>query len=126
MLKMISVLMMVTGLMSLPAAAAGKDLKDADLKALLEGGKTLQLGGAGMGYTGTLNLAANGTGAGSAQTDKGDKIVIQGQWRIKGNRFCRKWEGLDGGKEICETWRLVARNNVEVNHGKKMTGVNSW
>lgn len=118
--------LLFAGLAASTAYAAGKDMKEAELKSLLEGGKTLQLGGKGLGYTGTLDLAADGTGKGAAQPDGGDKIVINGKWRIKGDKFCRTWEGLDGGKEVCERWHLVAPNKVEVYQGKQMTGVNSW
>ncbi|HEV7247946.1 MAG TPA: hypothetical protein VGN93_13260 [Shinella sp.] len=118
--------LVILGFGALSAYAAGKDMKEGELKALLEGGKTLQLGGKGMGYTGTLDLAADGTGKGSAQPDSGDKIVINGTWRIKGDEFCRTWEALDDGKEVCERWRLVAPNKVEVYSGKEMMGVNSW
>ncbi|MGD9479747.1 hypothetical protein [Shinella sp. G-2] len=114
------------GLIAPVAIAAGKDMKEAELKSLLGGGKEIQLGGEGLGYKGTLSLTAEGTAVGSAQPDSGDKIDIKGKWRIKGNKFCRTWEGLDKGKEVCETWRSIAPNKVEVYVGKEMTGVNSW
>lgn len=124
--KILLLALVFFGTASTVAMAAGKDMKEAELKSLLEGGKTLQLGGKGMGYTGSLDIAADGTASGAAQPDSGEKIVLKGKWRIKGNAFCRTWEGMDGGKEVCERWRLVEPNKVEVYVGKEMTGVNSW
>ncbi|WP_377290780.1 hypothetical protein [Rhizobium sp. SG2393] len=108
------------------ATAAEKDMTKVDFENLLKDGKTLQLGGKGMGYTGSLVLTSDGKASGSALPDGGQKIDIVGTWRIKDNKFCRTWEKLDGGKEICERWRLVAPNKVEVYQGKKKMGVNSW
>ena len=125
MVKLIA-LACICGLVATSASAQGKGMKEADLKNLLEGGKTLQLGGDGMGYKGTLVLSADGTGEGSAQPDNGTKISISGKWHIKGSKFCRTWKDLDDGKEVCETWNLVAPNKVEVYQGKDMIGVNSW
>lgn len=124
--KILLLALVFFGTASTVTMAAGKDMKEAELKSLLEGGKTLQLGGKGMGYTGSLDIAADGTASGAAQPDSGEKIVLKGKWRIKGNAFCRTWEGMDGGKEVCERWRLVEPNKVEVYVGKEMTGVNSW
>jgi hypothetical protein len=124
--KILLLALVCFGTASTVVMAAGKDMKEAELKSLLEGGKTLQLGGKGMGYTGSLDIAADGTASGAAQPDNGEKIVLKGKWRIKGNAFCRTWEGMDGGKEVCERWRLVEPNKVEVYVGKEMTGVNSW
>ncbi|WP_104665463.1 hypothetical protein [Ensifer adhaerens] len=109
-----------------PAGAADKVLSEADLTKLLAGGKTLALGGKGMGYTGSIDLTADGKGDGSAKTDDGTVIPINGTWHIKGDRFCRKWKDLDGGKEVCETWRLTSPGHVDVYNGKKKIGVNSW
>ena len=61
-----------------------------------------------------------------AKTDDGTEITIDGTWRIKGDTFCRTWAKLDGGKEVCERWHLVAPNRVEVYVGKENVGVNSW
>ncbi len=116
----------VASLAATSALADGKDLKEADLKSLLEKGKTIQLGGKGMGYAGSLELTADGKGKGSAKPDGGGEIVINGTWHIKGDAFCRTWEGLDDGKEVCERWNLVAPDKVEVYNGKEMIGVNSW
>ncbi len=108
------------------AGAADKTLNEADLTTLLAGGKTLGLGGKGMGYSGTITLTADGKGDGSAKTDGGTVITINGTWRIKGDRFCRTWKDLDDGKEVCETWRLTSPNHVDVYNGKKKIGANSW
>jgi len=63
---------------------------------------------------------------GGATTDGGDKIQIVGTWEVRGDKFCRVWTKLDGGKEICETWYLTSGRSVEVFNGKKRLGVNSW
>lgn len=97
-----------------------------ELQALLGTGKTIALGGPGEGYTGTLDLNADGTGAGSAKTDAGDLIEISGTWSIKGDTFCRKWEALNDGGEVCETWMPDGPNRVQVIVDGKQIGVNSW
>lgn len=108
------------------ASAADTKMSGADLTALLASGKTVKLGGPGEGYTGQLTLHADGRGSGAAKTDDGTVIAIEGVWRIKGDKFCRTWTGLDGGKEICETWVLVDDNKVHVMNGKKKIGTNQW
>ncbi|WP_275785761.1 hypothetical protein [Pararhizobium gei] len=122
---MMSVLIVSAWLVT-PANAADKTLKKEDLTALLESGKTLRLGGEGMGYSGSLTLSADGKGKGSAKPDGGTAIEISGSWKIKGDKFCRTWKGLDKGKEVCETWRLTAPGHVDVYQGKKKIGANSW
>lgn len=113
--------------LSLTAASGEeKDMKESDLTALLEGGKTLQLGGKDMGYSGSLVLSADGTGKGSAKTDDGTEIVLEGKWRIRGDKFCRTWEAIDDGREVCERWRLVAPNSAEIYQGQEKVGLNSW
>lgn len=108
------------------ANAAGKAMKGSQLETLLANGKTINLGGKGEGYAGTLVLAKDGTGKGSAKTDDGKTITLQGTWKIKGDKFCRAWEALDSGKEVCETWRVKSPTQVEVYVGKKRAGLNSW
>lgn len=120
------VIFFALSMMAIPAGAAEKTLSEADLTKLLAGGKTLALGGKDMGYTGTVTLTADGRGDGSAKTDDGTVITINGTWLIKGDRFCRKWKGLDAGKEVCETWRLTSPNHVDVYNGKEKIGANSW
>lgn len=118
--------LLIFSTMAGPVESADKALKEGDLKALLASGKTFQLGGKGMGYSGTLDLSADGAGTGSAKTDDGTVIKISGSWQIKGDKFCRTWKELDGGKEVCETWRLTSPNHVDVFRGKKKIGANSW
>jgi hypothetical protein len=108
------------------SSAMAADMTGPELKALMQNGKTLSLGGGGSGYQGSLTINADGTASGSATTDKGKVIEIQGTWRVKGNKFCRSWKGLDGGKEVCETWRKNSDNNVTVLVNGKNIGVNSW
>ena len=106
--------------------AAEKKMSGADLSALLADGHTVMLGGPGEGYSGELVLSRDGRGSGSAKTDGGTVIKIEGVWAIKGDKFCRTWAGLDDGKEICETWVLVGENKANIMNGKKKIGVNQW
>lgn len=115
--------LIVTG--SFNVLAADEFMTGAELTALIGQGKTINLGGEGEGYAGTLEIKADGTASGLAKTDAGKKIVIKGTWKIEGDKFCRKWKGLDGGKEICETWRTIGNNKVEVLKVEKL-GVNWW
>lgn len=101
-------------------------MTNADLTGLLSGGKTLMLGGKGQGYEGSLTLNADGTGKGSAKTDAGAVINLTGTWSIKGDQFCRVWEGLDDGNEVCETWVKTSNTSVKVMNGDQQIGVNSW
>lgn len=123
-------IMLATALMLSGAAfeanAAGKAMKGAELGALLNDGKTVNLGGKGEGYSGTLVLAKDGTAKGSVKTDDGTTINLGGTWKIKGDKFCRTWKDLDSGKEVCETWRVKSPTQVEVYVGKKRAGLNSW
>lgn len=120
-------LTVLASLAAMPAAAQdGPALTGAQLTELLSKGATLQLGGDGMGYKGTLALAADGTGEGGAKTDDGTEITLSGTWRIDGDRFCRTWAALDGGKEVCETWHATSANSVQVFVDGKMVGANSW
>lgn len=119
-------MLLLIGVATTGSIAEAKDLANDDLTALLAGGKTLKLGGEGLGYSGTLTVSSNGTAKGAAKTDGGKEIVINGTWRIEGNRFCRTWETLDQGREVCERWVLVAPNRVEAYNGDKMIGINSW
>ncbi len=118
----------VAGMMLAFGAANAKDVKmtGEELTALLTAGKTLNLGGKGQGYAGTLVLTADGKGEGSAKPDAGGEIKISGTWKITGDKFCRMWAGLDDSKEVCETWIKAGENSVKVMNGKKQIGLNSW
>ena len=107
-------------------AQSGKPLTGEQLAQLTQNGITLKLGGAGLGYSGSLKLSKNGKGKGSATTDAGDKVSIAGTWKIEDGKFCRIWKGLDEGQQVCETWYPASGNSVEVYNGKKRIGVNSW
>lgn len=109
-----------------PALAQQAPMTGAQLQELLGAGKTLALGGPNEGYTGTLTLNADGTGEGSAKTDAGDLIEISGTWSIEGDAFCREWEALNDGEEICESWIPDGPNTVQVTVDGKKVGVNSW
>ncbi|MDQ1249750.1 MAG: hypothetical protein QG597_4126, partial [Actinomycetota bacterium] len=97
------------------ASAAEETMTGADLTELLSGGKTIKLGGPGMGYSGELVLTADGKGKGEAETEDGkNTFVLEGTWEIKGDTFCRKWAAFDDGKEVCETWVMTEPNKVKV------------
>jgi hypothetical protein len=114
-------------LLTVPAIAKDVAMTGDELKALLSPGKTIMLGGAGEGYSGELAINADGTAKGRATTDDGKKTFnIEGTWLIKGNKFCRTWKELDGGKENCESWIKSGENKVIVKVGKKKLGVNHW
>lgn len=98
-------------------------MTEAQLKQLTSKGRTLQLGGPGAGYAGELRLKRNGTGRGSATTDSGDKIAFSGTWEVRGNQFCRVWEGLSTDvSEVCEDWILTTPTSVDVYIGTKKIG----
>jgi hypothetical protein len=107
------------------AAAQETAMTNAELTALLTGGKTINLGGPGHGYKGELSLNADGTGAGKATTDGGDVITIVGTWRIEGDQFCRTWKGFGDG-EVCETWVRDGDDTVRVLVDGEPVGVNHW
>jgi hypothetical protein len=108
------------------AMASAADMTGEELTALLQNGKKITLGGKGMGYKGSLAVKADGTASGSAKPDNGDAIQLSGTWRIKGDKFCRKWKAVDGGKEVCETWRKEGNRKAAVFAGGKQIGMNSW
>ncbi|MBS3978510.1 MAG: hypothetical protein KGZ77_01765 [Rhodobacteraceae bacterium] len=107
-------------------AQDGAPMTTEELTSLTANGVTLTLGGAGMGYTGELALAADGTATGGAKMDNGNTLSIAGTWAIRDGQFCRTWADLDGGKEVCETWIKTSDTSVEVYNGDQMLGVNSW
>jgi len=101
-------------------------LSNEQLVQLTENGITLELGGPGQGYNGSLKLTNNGKGKGSAKTDGGQTIKIKGTWQIQGNKFCRVWKDIDAGEEVCETWVPTSSRSVDVYNGDQKIGVNSW
>ena len=108
-----------------PALAADA-MTNAELTALLSGGKTIALGGPDAGYTGELTLNADGTGKGEAKTDDGKVLTLTGTWRIEGDHFCPTWQEFNDGKEVCETWVKDGTNKVKVMLGGEQIGVNHW
>lgn len=96
-----------------------------EITALIGTGKTINLGGAGEGYVGSLEIKADGTAAGSVKTD-GGILVIKGTWVVKQNNFCRNWVSLDGDKVVCESWKKIGDKRVEVQDNNKKLGVNWW
>lgn len=107
-------------------AQSGAQMTNDQLLQLTADGVTLKLGGEGMGYVGTLELSADGTGAGNATTDAGDKISLTGTWKIADGKFCRTWKEHNGGQEVCETWYMTSDRSVDVYNGDEKIGVNSW
>ena len=109
------------------ASAADETMTGVQLTELLSAGKTIKLGGPGMGYSGELVLTPDGKGKGEAKTEDGSKtFAIEGTWEIKGDAFCRTWTDLDEGKEVCETWVMTEPKKVKVMNGENELGVNSW
>lgn len=47
-----------------------------------------------------------------------EKRIESGVWRIKGNRYCRRWVKLGGGKERCVTLHRNGNKIVWVQQGK--------
>lgn len=97
-----------------------------ELRALLENGLTLTLGGPTETYDGELKLEPDGNGAGYAEFENGNRIDITGTWEIRGDQFCRKW-AFNEFKEVCETWNKIDDNRAEVlsDDGRRI-GLNSW
>lgn len=46
------------------------------------------------------------------------KRIESGVWRIKGNKYCRRWAKLGGGKERCVTFHRNGNKIVWVQTGK--------
>jgi hypothetical protein len=91
------------------SAMADETMTGDQLAELLADGKTIMLGGPGTGYSGELVLTADGKGKGEAKTDDGSKtFVIEGTWEIRDDKFCRIWAEISEGKEVCETWVVMA------------------
>ena len=115
-----------TLLMAAPSAfAADSYMTGEEITALIGTGKTINLGGAGEGYVGSLDIKADGTASGSVKTD-GGILIIKGTWVMRQNNFCRKWVSLDGDKEVCEAWKIIGDKRVEVQANNKKLGVNWW
>lgn len=123
---LILTLAVLHGIPAVSAAEVGQPMSDAELTALLADGETIRLGGPGLGYAGSLDVRADGSATGSAKTDAGATIRIDGTWTVRDGKFCRTWTDLDGGKEVCETWVYTAPNAVEVRNGDAVIGVNAW
>ncbi|MCV3271515.1 hypothetical protein [Roseobacter sinensis] len=127
-MKAIARATLIAGLTFTTAATAETKgaLKNKHPTILTENGITLKLGGEGHGYVGSLKLTNDGRGTGSAKTDSGRTINIDGTWAVKGDQFCRTWKDLDDGKEVCETWISTSPRSVDVYKGDQKLGVNSW
>lgn len=97
-----------------------------ELKLLLSNGKQLILGDSSVKYSGQITLNGSGAGEGQVETSDGKTIPLRGTWKIIGNEFCRKWEAIDNGSEICEKWVRVSEKKVDVYVDNKRIGVNSW
>lgn len=115
----------LTAMLAGCASSNAQDMSGESISALLADGQSMKLGGPNEGYTGSVLLKADGTGVGSAVLDSGKKLDISGTWRVQGDRFCRKWKFNDY-EEVCETWRKIGANSVEVLVNGKKVGVNSW
>ena len=103
----------------------GAEMTGDELRALLANGLKLKLGGQGEDYIGEVTLKADGTGDGRAVFIDGRPFAVSGTWTIEGDRFCRQWQ-YDNFAKVCETWKKIDHNTVEVFHEGKRIGVNSW
>lgn len=113
-------------ILSMPfAMAADGDMTGEELTALVGAGKKINLGGDGEGYSGSLDIKSDGTASGSVQS-QGKTIPIDGTWTIKQNLFCRKWQAIDSGAEVCEVWNKVGDGRVVALVNGKKAGVNWW
>jgi hypothetical protein len=93
-------------------AMAQETVTGDELEALLGPHRTVVI--RGPGYTAELTLKSSGAGLGSATFDDGKVTKISGAWYISGNQFCRSWDNIDEGKEVCETWVKDGSNKVRV------------
>lgn len=107
-------------------ALAEEAMTGDELEALLGDDRTIGLGGPGTGYEGDLAFKSDGTATGSAKTDKGEVIQIEGVWYIVGNQLCRAWKAVDDGEEVCETWIKDGDNKARVLVDGKEIGINHW
>ena len=119
-------LMVLAFLVFAGPALAQEAMTGDELEALLGDDRTIGLGGPGAGYAGELSLKSDGTATGSAKTDAGKVIQLDGVWYIEGGKFCRTWKAVDDGKEVCETWVKDGDNKVRVLVDGKEIGVNHW
>ena len=93
-------------------AIAQEAMTGSELEAVLGPHKTIVI--RGPTYTAELTLKSSGTGVGSATSNDGKVTAIAGVWYIRGNQFCRAWENIDEGEEVCETWVKNGSNKVRV------------
>lgn len=108
------------------ASSQDKTMTQDQLEKLTANGVTLKLGGEGHGYSGVLQLTADGTGKGSAKTDDGTVLSLTGSYEVRDGQFCRSWVEFDAGAEVCETWIFTSENSVDVMVDGNKIGVNSW
>jgi hypothetical protein len=94
---------------------------------LLKAGKTLQVSGpGGKVFTGTLVLTADGKGTGETKSEDGKTTTkIEGTWRVKKDRFCHTWKGVDTA-EVCEGWVVIEPTKVSAISKKKEVAIYWW
>jgi len=116
------------------AAGAGFAAEDTKVKMtgtqmtdLLKAGKTLQISGpGGKVFTGTLVLTADGKGTGETKSEDGKTTTkIEGTWRVKKDRFCHTWKGVDAD-EVCEGWVVIEPTKVSAVAKKKEVAIYWW
>jgi hypothetical protein len=89
-------------------APAEEAMTGDELEALLGDDKTIGPGGPGAGYEWILPSSET---TGSAKTDKGEVIQIDGVWYIERNQLCRTWKAARTAKIRCASlW--MARKSV--------------
>jgi hypothetical protein len=124
-MRFINVTLVLVAILAVSGPLRAEDMSGESLKSLLTSSLTIKLGGFGEGYKGIVRLESDGTGSGSVTLDSGKKLDITGTWTIEGDHFCRKWK-FNNYKKVCETWRKMGENKVEVLVNGKKVGVNSW
>ena len=67
------------------------------------------------GYEGSARYSKNGSA--KVTNKKPERCTDRGSWRIKGNKFCNKWEVIRDGKEKCFTYKETGKGVYLSNTG---------
>lgn len=102
-------------------ALSGQQLTD-----LTANGLTMDIGTPGTGFSGELELSADGTGEGYFDNPEGERTPLTGTWEVRDGQFCRVWAAVNNGEEVCEDWVPMDATSVAVLVDGRQIGVNSW
>lgn len=108
-----------------PLSAAEKPMNAKQMSALLSGGKTIKVTGAGDHYSGKVALTTDGRGTGEVTTGNGATTTIEGVWRLKANQFCHQWEDVET-TEVCEAWVLIEPKKALILIKRTEVGIVTW